>query len=153
MLVVNKTSVMQEKDLRQYSLTLADHPRNCEALYRIWRSRTAGPNPRVRGNSTHPPQDILQYTPLLIGDWTSACLQHPANTLLQRVQRVPMLANCQNDKPVPNRVASPSELVDPRPDRVVGRAPGMGNEQTFREVSSIEKETDEVGYERRKYGG
>jgi hypothetical protein len=63
-----------------------------------------------------------------------------------------MLANCQNDKPVPNRVASPSELVDPRQNRVLGRVPGMGDEETFREVSSIEKETDEVGYKGREYG-
>lgn len=64
-----------------------------------------------------------------------------------------MLANCQNDKPVPNRMAPPSELVDPRPNRMLGRIPGMCNEQTFGEVSGIEKETDEVRYEGWKYGG
>ena len=95
----------------------------------------------------------MRYISPLIGDWTSTCLQYPADTLLQRAQRVPMLTNCQNDEPVPNRVASPSELVHPRPNGVVGRVPGMGNEQTFREVGSIETETDKVGYEGRKYGG
>ena len=144
---------MQEKDLCQCSLTLADHPRSGEVLYRILRSRTAGTNTWVRGYPTHTPQDSIHYIPPLIRDRTSTCLQHPADTLLKGVQRIPVLANCQNDKPVPNRVASPSELVNPRQNGVVGRVPGMGNEETFGEVSSIEKETDEIGDDGRKYGG
>ena len=64
-----------------------------------------------------------------------------------------MLADCQNDKPVPNRVASPSEPIDPGQNAVVGRAPDTSKEETFGEVSSVEDETDEVGYEGWKNGG
>lgn len=57
-----------------------------------------------------------------------------------------MLANCQNDEPVPNRVASPSEPIDPRPNAVVARISRTCGEETFRKVSRVEDETDEIGY-------
>ena len=58
-----------------------------------------------------------------------------------------MLANCQNDKPVPNCVTSPSEPVNPGPNAVVGRGLSTGGEETLGEVSRIEGEANEIGYE------
>jgi hypothetical protein len=55
-----------------------------------------------------------------------------------------MLANRQNDDPVPNRVTSPSESIDPRPNAVIGRSSHTRREQTFGKVSGIEDEADEI---------
>ena len=86
------------------------------------------------------------HTPRSPSNWTSTRFQHPTDTLLQRAQRAPVLANRQYDKSVPNRVASPSKPIDPRPNTVVGRGLGTGREETLGEVSSVEAETNEVTY-------
>jgi hypothetical protein len=57
-----------------------------------------------------------------------------------------MLANRQNDEPVPNRVTSPSESINPRPNAVIGRSSHTRREKTFGKVGGIEHETDEIGY-------
>ena len=64
-----------------------------------------------------------------------------------------MLANCQNDKRVPNRVASPSEPIDPGQNAVVGGAPDTSKEESFGEVSSVKDQTDKIGYEGWENGG
>jgi hypothetical protein len=58
-----------------------------------------------------------------------------------------MLANRQNDEPVSNRVISPSESINPRPNAELGRGSHTRREQTFGKVSGIKDETDEIGYE------
>jgi hypothetical protein len=54
-----------------------------------------------------------------------------------------MLNNRQNDEPVPNRVTSPSESINKRPNAVLGRGSHTRGEQTF---GKVEDETDEIGY-------
>ena len=73
--------------------------------------------------------------------------QHLADTLLQQGQRGSMLANRQNDEAVPNGVTSPSKPIDPRPNAVICRSPGMCCEETFGEMGSVEDETEDVRYE------
>lgn len=63
-----------------------------------------------------------------------------------------MLTNCQNNEPVPNGVASPSKPVNPGPNTVIGRSSRLCSEDTFREVSSIEDETDEIRYDGWEHG-
>lgn len=57
-----------------------------------------------------------------------------------------MLANRQNDEPVPNRVASSSEPINPRPNAVIGRGSRTRSKETFWEVGGVKDETDKIGY-------
>lgn len=57
-----------------------------------------------------------------------------------------MLANSQNDEPVPDGVTPTSEPIDPRPKGVIGRSSCTRSEETFGKVGGVEDETDEIGY-------